>query len=398
MKLRTLLFWPHLVAGVLAGVLILLMSATGVLLTYERQLVEWSNSDLRSQAPATTTPRLPVDQLVASFQQAYPDMAPTSVAVGAERRDAVIVSAGQRSFYLDAYSGRVLGEGRQGMRQFMSDVRSWHRWLAAEGDARVTARLFTGWSNVLFLFIICSGLYLWFPRTWSWPRLRPVVWFTRGARGKARDFNWHNTVGVWCLVPLFIVVASALPMSFPWANDFVYRAMGEEPPAGRRGGGPGEGAREGGRGRAGSELPASVSTQGLDGLLQRAAQQEPDWQTLTLRLPESARDPVNISIDRGDGGQPQLRSTLTLDRSAAVVRYETFASQGPGRRLRTLMRFAHTGEVLGVAGQTVAGLASAGAVVLVWTGIALALRRGRAWLSRRRARRDAESMVENPAA
>jgi hypothetical protein len=50
------------------------------------------------------------------------------------------------------------------------------------------------------------------------------------------------------------------------------------------------------------------------------------------------------------------------------------------------MRFAHTGEVLGIPGQTVAGLVSAGAVVLVWTGIALTLRRFAAWIKRRRER------------
>jgi hypothetical protein len=85
-----------------------------------------------------------------------------------------------------------------------------------------------------------------------------------------------------------------------------------------------------------------VSTEGLAGLLQRAAQQERDWRTVTVRLPESASGPVSFAIDRGDGGQPQLRSTLTLDRAGAVVRYEAFADQGAGRRLRSLMRFAHT--------------------------------------------------------
>jgi hypothetical protein len=45
------------------------------------------------------------------------------------------------------------------------------------------------------------------------------------------------------------------------------------------------------------------------------------------------------------------------------------------------MRFAHTGEVLGLAGQTIAGMATAGGTVLVYTGIALAFRRLRAWLS-----------------
>jgi uncharacterized iron-regulated membrane protein len=72
-----------------------------------------------------------------------------------------------------------------------------------------------------------------------------------------------------------------------------------------------------------------------------------------------------------------------LSRAGEVVTYESFSSQSPGRQLRSIMRFAHTGEVLGLPGQTVAGLVSAGGVVLVWTGVALAWRRLRAWIKRR---------------
>jgi uncharacterized iron-regulated membrane protein len=50
------------------------------------------------------------------------------------------------------------------------------------------------------------------------------------------------------------------------------------------------------------------------------------------------------------------------------------------------MRFAHTGEVLGLPGQTVAGIVSAGGAVLVWTGLALAWRRCRSWMGRTRRR------------
>ncbi len=67
MKLRTLLFWPHLIAGVVAGAIILVMSVTGVLLTYERQLIEWSNSDYQSAPPSPGAPRLPVEQVLAAF-------------------------------------------------------------------------------------------------------------------------------------------------------------------------------------------------------------------------------------------------------------------------------------------------------------------------------------------
>ena len=53
----------------------------------------------------------------------------------------------------------------------------------------------------------------------------------RQARGKARDFNWHNVIGVWSCVPALHRRADARCRSrFPWANALVYRAVGEEPP------------------------------------------------------------------------------------------------------------------------------------------------------------------------
>jgi uncharacterized iron-regulated membrane protein len=39
------------------------------------------------------------------------------------------------------------------------------------------------------------------------------------------------------------------------------------------------------------------------------------------------------------------------------------------------VRFLHTGEVLGIAGQTIAGLVSLTSLFMVWTGLALAWRR-----------------------
>jgi uncharacterized iron-regulated membrane protein len=126
---------------------------------------------------------------------------------------------------------------------------------------------------------------------------------------------------------------------------------------------------------------------GLNGLWDRAEQQVSGWRTINLRLPQSGNAPLAFAIDRGDGGQPHLRSTLTLDReSGRVVSYDDFSTLSTGRRIRNVMRFAHTGEVLGIPGQTIAGLVSLGGAVLVWTGTALALRRFSAWRARRRDR------------
>jgi uncharacterized iron-regulated membrane protein len=366
-----------LIAGVMAGVVILIMSVTGVLLTYERQLVAWSDSEFKSTVPAEGAARLSVEDLVAAVSRSQPNIRVSAVTFNSRADAPVSITAGRQTLYADAYSGRVLGEGNQGMRTFMSDLRAWHRWLSVDGEGRPLARAITGWSNAVFLFIVCSGFYLWFPRKWTWQRVRPVVMFGSSLRGKARDFNWHNVIGLWSCVPLFIVVLTAMPISFPWANALVYRAVGEEPP--QQGG---RGGREGGAGEGGVTEAPTVA--GLNALWTVAEKQVPGWRTINVRIPASDRAPVVFAIDKGDGGQPQHRSTLTLNRATGeVVSFEAFADQSLGRRLRSISRFAHTGEVLGIPGQTIAGLATAGAVVLVWTGIALSLRRFRTWVARR---------------
>ena len=372
MKLRTLFFWCHLVGGVTAGLVILIMSLTGALLTYERQLVEWSDRAFRV-TPAAGAQRLPVQTLLDRVASTQPDITPTAVTVRADREAPVTINTGQRTLFVDPYSGRVIGEPTADVRRWMSELRAWHRWLAIEGPNRPIARAVTGWSNAIFLFIVLSGMYLWLPRRWSWQNVQAVVFFRGGLRGKARDFNWHNVIGIWSAVPLALVVATAMPISFPWASNLIYRAAGETPP--RQGGGP-SGDRGPAPGAGAPRQPQPVRVANLDPLLTRAEQQAPDWRSINLRLPTALGAPLAFAIDRGNGGQPQLRSTLTLDaHTGEVVRCETFASQSLGRRLRSWSRFTHTGEAFGMVGQTIAGLVSAGGVVLVYTGLALAWRR-----------------------
>ena len=378
MKLRSFIFWPHLIAGVSAGLVILLMCVTGVLLTYERQLIAWADGGYRSTRVATDARHLTIDVLLERLHDAYPELMPTTVTVRADEDAAIAVATGQRTLYVDRYSGAVVGEAsRGGVRKFMADMRAWHRWLAVEGEGRDAARAVTGWSNFLFLFIVVSGFYLWFPRKWNWASVRSVVLFNPAARGKARDFNWHNVIGSWCVVPLFIVVLSAMPISFAWFNALVYRAVGEAPPT------PAGGAPRAAQGRGEGEAMT------LDALWRRAESEVPGWRTVSLRVPTAAGAPAVFTIDKGDGGQPHLRSTLTLDsRTGEIARHETFSNLTLGRRIRNTMRFAHTGEVLGIPGQTIAGIVSAGGAVLVWTGLALAWRRFRAWVGRRVRRSD----------
>ncbi|HEX5869697.1 MAG TPA: PepSY-associated TM helix domain-containing protein, partial [Longimicrobium sp.] len=308
-----------------------------------------------------------------------------------------------KTLFVSAYTGQVLSEGNTGVRAFFQKVVALHRWVGAEGENRELGKKISGASNLLFLFLVVSGFYLWFPRNWTRAAFRNVAWFRRGLSSKARDFNWHHVIGIWSLVPLFLIVLSGVVISYPWASNLVYRAVGETPPppqappgaaAAGGAGGPAGAAptasrpagERGGRGeRGGADAEKPVSLDGIGVLAARAERQVEGWRSITLTLPKEAGEPIAFAIDRGDGGQPQKRAQLALDpATGAVSKWEPFPNQTPGRRLRSILRFAHTGEVLGIPGQTLAGIVSLGAAFLVWTGLALTWRRFRQWRAPRR--------------
>jgi uncharacterized iron-regulated membrane protein len=376
LTLRKGIFWLHLLAGTIAGIVVLVMSVTGVVLTYEKQITAFADSRFRVTPPAPEARRLPIEDLVKAAREAKPEARPAALTLRSDRGAPASFAMGREGvLYVDPYTGAVLGEGSQGVREFFHVVTDWHRWLGAHGESRAIARAVTGASNLAFLFLVASGFYLWWPRNWTASAVRAVTLFQGGLSGKARDFNWHNVIGFWMAIPLFLVVISATVISYPWASDLVYKVSGEEPPPRRPAGGAPAGER-----RAAPAVPLD----GLDAVWVLAEAQVPGWQSITLRLPTSADAPLTFAIDKGNGGRPDLRSSLTADlKTGAVVKFEPYESQSNGRQRRTWLRFIHTGEAAGVVGQTIAGVASAGGAVLVWTGLALAWRRFRAFLARR---------------
>jgi uncharacterized iron-regulated membrane protein len=153
--MRKILFWLHLVTGAVAGAVVLVMSVTGVLLTYERQIVDMADSGLQSRPQSTRASMDTVLENAASLGKGLP----SSITLSADPTAPIALAfSREKNVYVDRYSAAVLGEGSRGVRKFFEAVTAWHRWLGAVGKSRETARSVTGAANLGFLFLVCTGI------------------------------------------------------------------------------------------------------------------------------------------------------------------------------------------------------------------------------------------------
>jgi uncharacterized iron-regulated membrane protein len=366
---RQVIFWSHLVAGLVAGVVIFIMCVTGALLAFERQTIEWAERDVRYVA-VSSEPRITAAEVLEAVTKEKPDAKPSTIAIKNEPGAAWEISLGRDGVvFADPYTGAIVGESNKKVRNVMSTLREWHRWIALSGDQRPIGKAITGAGNLLFLFLAISGIYIWFPRNLTWKAVKPVIWFRGGQRGKARNFNWHNTIGFWTSLFLIIFTLTATVISYQWASNLLYTLTGNEVPA-----------------RSLSQPPASdtafVIPANLNASWARAEQQS-SWKSISLRLP--ANESSVFTIDEGIYWNIFGRSTLTIDTATAEVKkWDPYGERNAAVQLRSWFRFTHTGETGGIPGQIIGFIACVGGAFLVWTGFSLAFRRFGNWLKRRR--------------
>lgn len=364
MKARDFIFWPHLVAGVAAGVIILSLGVTGFLLMFERQISEWADTSALA-APADGAPVLPLDELVNKAAENGISGSSLVVLPGAE--SAVAVREGRSSTWVNPWDGTAI-PGNEAVDGFFSTVVGWHRWFAVERDSRTLPRNLVNIANLMFLFLALSGIYLWLPRVWNRAMLRSRMLFRGGLKGKARDFNWHHAFAFWTLIPLVFIIYTGAMIYYPWAREAVLFVAGVEPQEG--------GQRAANPMAAPDQGPGMVASRlSLNEIRDIASGLETGWKRLQIDLPGDAPS-VSVTVDTGNGAQLQKQTTYELDaRSGEVLSMSTYDELPTERKIFNYQRFGHTGEAFGVIGQLIAGVASLASAFMVWTGLALAWRR-----------------------
>ena len=383
--IRAIIFWLHLAVAAAAGLVILMLAATGVILSLEETVTGLAERRHFVAAPEGAE-RLPPEALAAAA-----GFTATSLSYPSDPRAPVRVHAGRtRHARVNPYTGRVLATGPGGLERFFEGVHNWHRWSNVSGGSVRRARAVTGAVNVAFLFLLLTGPILWIPRPVTRRSLANAILLRPGARGARRDLNWHQVVGIWSVLPLAVIAATGAATSYPAVGDRVYPMVGNAVSAGAWA----VGSASKGAGLEEAELEeAAISDESarapdpdLRAALATAEGWAPGWRTLILNVPRPADTEVRVEVRGGRAGQPHRTGVLTLDAASGAARaWASFADDAPARRAQQFLRYAHTGEYWGLGGQLLAGLFSLAAAVMVWTGLSLAVRRLRRLVSSRRA-------------
>lgn len=380
MTLRPIIFWIHLASGLIAGAVIVIMSATGIAIAFEEEILAWIDREpARISTPAATAAPRSVAELTARVQQAYPIFKVTAVVVPRDPQRAYEFYAGRDGpLYVDPYSATLRESRAHASHDFIHKLEEWHRWLGRPNGLTSTGRLVTGICNLAFVVLCLTGLWLWFPKLWSSRALRPRIAFVKTFRGKARDFNWHHVFGFWSMPVLTLLAVTAVVISFEWAHRLVFTIAGEEAPKSRNYG------MMAVPPAVVTPPPAGTPVASAETFFASARAAFPGWESLHLTLPDEAAyastnaplKPVSLGVTLPDHMPSRAFIPVELDPFTGEILQAThFESRSPGLQARVWIRFLHTGAAFGLPGKIVATVATAASLVLVYTGFALSWRR-----------------------
>ena len=221
----------HLWLSVPFGLIITLVCFSGAMLVFENEVNEWFRRDLYYVETVKESP-LPMDKLLEKVATTLPDsVSVTGVSISSDPGRAYQVSLSKprrASLYVDQYTGEVKGKSeRSGFFMFMFRM---HRWLLDSmnpgNEGIFWGKMIVGVSTLLLVFVLISGIVIWWPRTRKALKNSLKITATKGWRRFWYDL--HVAGGMYALIFLLAMALTGLTWSFPWYLTAFYKVFGVE--------------------------------------------------------------------------------------------------------------------------------------------------------------------------
>lgn len=210
----------HLWLGLASGLIVFIVSLTGSIMVFEDEIDSFLNPEFY-KVSTIGTKKIPVDVYLNQIREKYtvkvfnriqtfedPERPVIIVGVDADKKN-------NQLFSVDPYTGKVLGKVAEKNR-FFSVVLDLHRHLIM-GDV---GQFITGCSSLILVFMLFSGLILWWPKKIKNLKQRLTVKWN--ASFKRVNWDFHSTLGFYTFLFLLILALTGLTWSFKWFESGIY--------------------------------------------------------------------------------------------------------------------------------------------------------------------------------
>ncbi|GGC14057.1 membrane protein [Parapedobacter defluvii] len=211
------------------------------------------------------------------------------------------------------------------------------------------------YSVLIFVFLLLSGLILWWPKKWTRKALKQSFQIKWRAKFKRVNYDLHNVLGFYTLIPALVLAGTGLVFSFTWVDQSLYFLFSG-------------GQRKVERVVPVTMPPSTTSTSSLDRALNDVLQKYPKADMVSMRVRDKPTAPYDFQIR-------QLKSRTYYfewsyyDRHTGKLlsSYGTDGLNG-AERIRAMNFDLHVGSFLGLPGKILAFLASLVCASLPITG------------------------------
>lgn len=213
----------HFYAGLFTAPLLIVLTLTGALYLFDREVDGWWNREIQTVAIAGAP--LPLAAQEAAVARALPGARIGRVRLPHSPGEASVWNVRlpdgvMHDVYLDPYRGRVTGTVDPAM-QPMNIVRDLHGELMAGKVGSYIVELVACWTLVM----LATGVWLWWPRRW---KLKGVVLPRLSARGRRFWRDLHAIPAIANALLVALLVLTGLPWSAFWGHQFA--RIGESVP------------------------------------------------------------------------------------------------------------------------------------------------------------------------
>ncbi len=236
-RFRALINWLHLWLGLSSGIIVFIVCITGSVYVFHQEIKD-TTEPWRFVEPQNKA-FVPPSQLIDTAKAYVPHHEPTGLTYeGKEGAAAVgfwINTNGKSKFvvvFMNPYTAQFIKKEEplaKGQFNFFHFIEEGHTslWLPKN-----IGRPIVGSAVLIFVFLLLSGLIMWWPKKWNKTSLNKNFKIKWKASFKRLNYDLHNVLGFYMLLFGLIIATSGLIWSFDWfAHSFYYvTSAGESKP------------------------------------------------------------------------------------------------------------------------------------------------------------------------